>query len=292
MPDFADLLRSQRPHVFDGAMGTMLYAKGVFINRCFDELVLRDPDLVRDIHREYIQAGAELIETNSYAANRLKLAPFGLETLVPEINEAAAVLARDAAGDAVAVGGSIGPLGVRIEPFGPTSREEARGYFREQATALAAGGVDFFILETFSDLEEIHEALLGVREASALPVVAQMTIQDSGATTYGTTPELIAAKLDEWGADVIGLNCSVGPHTILAAIETMSRATSRPLSAQPNAGLPRDVQGRQLYMASPEYMAKYAARMIRAGARFVGGCCGTTPAHIRSMSDAVRSLSP
>ncbi|MGH7475583.1 MAG: bifunctional homocysteine S-methyltransferase/methylenetetrahydrofolate reductase [Longimicrobiales bacterium] len=289
---FQDLLLDARPHVFDGGVGTLLYGKGVYINRCFDELNLKEADLVRDVHREYVRAGAELIETNSYGANRLKLAQFGLEDRVREINEAAARIARGVANGRVLVGGSIGPLGVRVEPFGPTSLAEARALFGEQVEGLLEGGVDFFVLETFSDVEEIRQAIAAVRQACALPLVAQMTIQESGATTYGTTPDIIAARLDEAGADVIGLNCSVGPHTILAAIEVMSKATARPLSAQPNAGLPRDVQGRQLYMASPEYMAKYAARQIRAGARFVGGCCGTTPEHIRRIADAVRALAP
>ncbi|HSJ11010.1 MAG TPA: bifunctional homocysteine S-methyltransferase/methylenetetrahydrofolate reductase, partial [Longimicrobiales bacterium] len=173
-----------------------------------------------------------------------------------------------------------------------TSVEEAREYFREQAEGLAEGGVDFFILETFGDLVEVQQALLAVRSVSDLPVVAQMTIQEDGGTVYGTAPELLAKRLDDWGADVIGLNCSVGPHGLLGALERMSAVTSRRLSAQPNAGLPREIHGRKMYMASPEYMAKYAARLIRAGAKFVGGCCGTTPEHIKRMADAVHAISP
>jgi methionine synthase / methylenetetrahydrofolate reductase(NADPH) len=201
-------------------------------------------------------------------------------------------LARDAAGGQARVGGSMGPLGIRIEPYGPTSVDEAREYFREQAEGLLEGGVDFFVLETFSDLLEIQQALLAVRAVSDLPVVCQMTIQDASATAYGTSPEVCAARLDEWGADVIGLNCSVGPHAILEAMEKIAKVTRRKLSAQPNAGLPREVQGRQLYMASPEYMAKYAQRLIRAGVQFVGGCCGTTPEHVKRIADAVYALSP
>jgi len=292
MSRFLELLADGRPHVFDGAMGTMLYHKGVFINRCYDELNALEPELVREIHRAYIQAGAELVETNTFGANRDKLAQYGLESRVAELNERGAVLAREAAGDAALVGGSIGPLGIRIEPFGPTSRDEAREFFREQVEALVEGGVDFLILETFSDLEEIRQALLAVRDVTTLPVVCQMTVQENGLTVYGTAPEVCAAKLDEWGADVIGLNCSVGPHGVLTALEKMARVTGRPLSAQPNAGLPREVQGRQMYMASPEYMGKYAQRLIRAGARLVGGCCGTTPEHVRRIADAVRAASP
>ncbi len=294
MPElsFLDLLSDARPHVFDGAMGTMLYQKGVFINRCYDELNLRDPDLVRQVHREYVRAGAELLETNSFGANRVKLAQYGLEAQVREINAAAARVAREAAGERALVGGSIGPLGIRIEPYGPTSLAEAREFFREQAEGLLEGGAQFFVLETFSDLAEIHEALLAVREACTFPVVAQMTVQEDGKTTYGTTPEVCAVRLDEWGADVIGFNCSVGPAGILDAIEKAAAVTRRKLSAQPNAGMPREISGRKMYMASPEYVAKYAQRLIRAGVKFVGGCCGTTPDHIRQISDAVRSLSP
>ncbi len=287
-----DLLSDSRPHVFDGAMGTMLYSKGVFINRCFDELVLREPDLVRSVHRDYVRAGAELLETNSFGANRIKLGQYGLEAQVHEINAMAARLAREAAGERALVGGAVGPLGIRIEPYGPTSLAEAREVFREQVEGLLEGGVQFFVLETFTDLAEIQQALLAVRDACDLPVVAQMTIQEDGSTAYGTSAQACVARLDEWGADVIGFNCSVGPQGILEAIEAASSATTRKLSAQPNAGLPREVSGRKMYMASPEYMAKYAQRLIRAGAKLIGGCCGTTPEHIRRIADAVWAMSP
>jgi methionine synthase / methylenetetrahydrofolate reductase(NADPH) len=290
--NFHDLLNDNRPHVFDGAMGTMLYSKGVFINRCYDELNLKEPDLIRDVHRAYVRAGAELLETNSFGANRVKLAEHGLEAHVHEINARAAQLAKEAARDRALVGGAIGPLGIRIEPYGPTSVEEAREIFGEQAQGLLDGGVDFFILETFGDLVEIQQALLAVRAVSDLPVIAQMTIQQDGATAFGTTPELLTKRLDAWDADVIGLNCSVGPHGMLAAVEKMAGLTARKLSAQPNAGLPREIHGRKMYMASPEYMATFSGRLIRAGATFVGGCCGTTPDHIRRISDAVHAIAP
>jgi methionine synthase / methylenetetrahydrofolate reductase(NADPH) len=289
---FEDLLNDDRPHLFDGAMGTMLYSKGVFINRCYDELNVKEPDLIRDVHRAYIKAGAELIETNSFGANRIKLAEHGLEAQAIELNARAAALAREAARGRALVGGAIGPLGIRIEPYGPTSLEETRAIFREQATGLLEGGVDFFVLETFGDLSEVHQALLAIREVSALPVVAQMTVQEDGATTYGTRPELLARRLDEWGADVIGLNCSVGPAGMMAAIDEMARAATRRLSAQPNAGLPREIHGRKMYMASPEYMGTFTRRLVRAGAKFVGGCCGTTPEHTRRMADALHAIAP
>ncbi|MCI0435672.1 MAG: bifunctional homocysteine S-methyltransferase/methylenetetrahydrofolate reductase [Gemmatimonadetes bacterium] len=273
-------------------MGTMLYAKGVFINRCYDELNLRDPDLVREIHRAYVKAGAEIIETNSFGANRVKLGGHGLESQVRSINARAAQLAKAVTNGRALVAGAIGPLGIRIEPYGPTSLEEARAIFREQAEGLLEGGADFILLETFDDLEEIRQALLGVRDAGDVAVLAQMTIQEDGRTAYGTSPELLARRLDEWGADGIGLNCSVGPAGILAAVEQMAPATERRISAQPNAGLPREIQGRKMYMASPDYMAKFAKRLIQSGAKLVGGCCGTTPEHIRAIADAVYALAP
>ncbi|HSJ13962.1 MAG TPA: bifunctional homocysteine S-methyltransferase/methylenetetrahydrofolate reductase [Longimicrobiales bacterium] len=290
--NFGDLLADARPHVFDGAMGTLLYQRGVFINRCYDELNLREPDLIREVHRSYVKAGAELIETNTFGANAVKLGEYGLAEQVREINARGAQLARDVARDRALVGGAIGPLGIRIEPYGPTSGDEARFLFRQQAEGLLEGGVDFFLLETFSDLAEIHEALRALREAGELPIIAQMTIQEDGNTSYGTSPELLASRLTQWGADVIGLNCSVGPAGILSAVEKLAASTDRKISAQPNAGLPREIHGRKMYMASPEYMAKFAARLIRSGAKFIGGCCGTTPEHIRAMADAVHALAP
>jgi methionine synthase / methylenetetrahydrofolate reductase(NADPH) len=293
MPDFRDLIADGRPHLFDGAMGTMLYSRGVFINRCYDELNLRDPDLVRDVHRGYARAGAEILETNSYGANRVKLTRFGLEGELRAINARAAEIARSVAGDRACVAGAIGPLGLRIEPYGPTSLDEAFELFREQAEGLLEGGVDLVVLETFSDLLEIQQALRAVRSLDPnLPVVAQMVIQDPGHTPLGTDVAIFAERLGQWGADVVGMNCSVGPHAMLDTVERLAAATDRPLVAQPNAGLPREVDGRTMYMASPEYMAEYAGRLIRKGVRFVGGCCGTTPEHIRAMAGAVRAIAP
>jgi homocysteine S-methyltransferase len=289
MPDFRELIDDGRPHLFDGAMGTMLYARGVYINRCYDALNLSDADLVREVHRDYVRAGAEIVETNSYGANRVKLARHGLEDELRAINARAAEIARDAAGDRVCVAGAIGPLGLRLEPYGPTSRAEAAALFREQAEALLDGGVDLFVLETMGDVEEMEQAIAAVRSLCDLPVVAQMTIGNDGRTPFGTEAAEFARRLDAAGADVIGMNCSVGPHAMLAALERMHGATTRPLAAQPNAGLPREVDGRKMYLASPEYMAKYAARLIRAGARFVGGCCGTTPEHVHEMAGAIRA---
>lgn len=291
----ARLVDPQSLVLFDGAMGTMLYSRGVFINQCYDELNVRAPDLVLEVHRGYVRAGAEVLETNSFGANRLKLAQFGLATQTRELNQRAAELAREAAdeGHDILVAGAVGPLGVRLEPYGPTSVEEAREIFREQMEGLKAGGADLFILETFGDLHEIGQAIAAAREVDpAMPVVAQMTIGVDGLTPYGATPEDVARALDRFGADVIGLNCSVGPQAILDAVEKMAPLTRRKVSAQPNAGMPRDVGGRSMYMASPEYMASYARHLFQAGARVLGGCCGTTPDHIHAMCEGIRPLSP
>jgi len=292
MQTFQEILSSDRILVVDGAMGTMLYAKGVYINRCYDELNLSNPDLVREIHTEYIRAGADIIETNTFGATAHKLQQYGLEANLHEINAIAARVAQEAAGERAYVAGAIGPLGLRIEPYGPTSYAEAREMFKAQAVALLEGGVDLFCLETFSDVSEIRQAIAAIRELCDLPIIAQMTIMTDGNTMFGTTPELFTERLDEWGADVIGLNCGVGPAIILSALEKMREVTKKKLSAQPNAGLPRDVQGRQFYMCSPEYMSKFAKRFIQSGAKFIGGCCGTTPAHIKLISDSVRAASP
>jgi len=293
MNRFRRLIDDDRVHVFDGAMGTVLYTRGHFVNVCYDELNETEPEEVLEVHREYAAAGAEVLETNTFGANPVKLSSWGLQERTEALNRNAARLAREAAGAEGIVAGAVGPLGIRIEPFGPTSRSEARAYFGRQIEGLVEGGVDAFVLETFTDLEELHQALRAAREAAPeLPVVAQMTVVEGGSTSYGTGAETIARSLTEWGADVVGLNCSVGPAEMLEAIERIASVTALPLSAQPNAGQPRAVGDRKIYMASPEYMAGYARRLIEAGVRFVGGCCGTTPDHVRKIRDAVASVQP
>lgn len=273
--------------VCDGAMGTMLYAKGVFVNRCFDALNLTDAARVAEVHREYVRAGADVIETNTFGANRIKLRGFGLADQVAEINRAGASLARQAANGRAYVAGAIGPLGIRIEPWGRTGKDEAEGYFREQAQALAEGGVDLFILETFRDVIEIGAAIAAVRSVSDLPIVAQMTIAEDGSSLDGTPPEQFVPALLQYGPDVIGVNCSTGPAPMLETIERIAEVAGLPLSAQPNAGRPREIDGRNIYLTSPEYMASYARRFVAAGVRLVGGCCGTTPEHIVQIKAAV-----
>ncbi|HEU4827736.1 MAG TPA: bifunctional homocysteine S-methyltransferase/methylenetetrahydrofolate reductase [Gemmatimonadales bacterium] len=292
MPTLRELLDDGRVHVADGAMGTMLYGRGVFLNVCYDELNLRQPDLIRDIHREYVRAGAELLETNTFGANPLKLASHGLADETERINAAAAILAREAAGGRAAVAGAIGPLGVRVEPFGELALAEAEAAFARQVRGLLEGGVDGFILETFSDVSELGAAVAAVRSQSDLPIIAQMTVGTDGRTHYGTDPATFGPALEAFGVDVVGVNCSVGPHGVLEAVEALARVVTVPLSAQPNAGLPREVGDRKIYMASPEYMASYARRIVEAGARFVGGCCGTTPEHIKAVVGFVQSVSP
>jgi methionine synthase / methylenetetrahydrofolate reductase (NADH) len=280
----------QSPVLCDGAMGTLLYAKGIFINRSYDELNLSQPDLIRGIHHEYLQAGAEIIETNTFGGNSFRLGRHSLADKVRDVNRAGARLAREAAKSFdVWVAGSVGPLGTRIEPLGKTSFQEAREAFRQQIETLVEGGVDLLILETFGYLEEIHQAMLAARDVSkTLPIVAQVTIDEDGNCLDGSDPQTFVSRLEEWGADVIGCNCSVGPVAMLDAMERVRAATSLPLAAQPNAGIPRSVEGRNIYLCSPEYMASYARKFVAAGVRLVGGCCGTTPEHIRVMKSALR----
>jgi methionine synthase / methylenetetrahydrofolate reductase(NADPH) len=278
--------------VCDGAMGTMLYARGIFLNRSFDELNLTQPDLVAEVHQAYVRAGADVIETNTFGANRVKLGAFGLADRVHAINAQGAKIARHAARDQVYVAGAIGPLGIRVEPWGKTGIDEAEELFREQAKALVEGGVDLFILETFRDVNEIGAAIRAVRSLCALPIVAQITTDKDGNSLDGVAPESFVPDLEARGADVVGVNCSVGPAAMLETLERMARVAHVKLAAQPNAGTPREIEGRNLYLCTPNYMASYARKFINAGVRLVGGCCGTTPDHIQAIKTAVRSLAP
>lgn len=287
--DFLSRLKTS-PVLCDGAMGTLLYSKGIFINRCYDELNVSQPDLIRDIHHEYLQAGAEAIETNTFGGNAFRLERHGLRDKVHDINFHGARVAKEAAKSFDAwVAGAVGPLGVRIEPLGKTSFQEARDAFREQIAALLEGGVDILILETFGYIDELHQAIHAAREVDPrIPVIAQVTLDEESNCLDGSTPETFAPRIEEWGADVIGCNCSVGPVPMLDSIERIRTLTSLPLSAQPNAGIPRSVEGRNIYLCSPEYMASYARKFVTAGVRLVGGCCGTTPEHIRVMKSGLR----
>jgi homocysteine S-methyltransferase len=288
--DFAEALKSGQCFLFDGSTPTVLYERGVYINRSFDEANLTSPELVRAIHEEFRAGGAQIITTNTWAANRLKLQGYGLGEKLQEINLRGAQLAREVLQDDAPgwVAGAIGPLGVRIEPWGPTSFGEAQGYFAEQATALLEGGVDLFVLEGFADLNEIHQAVLAIQQVCPLPVAAMMTPNDEGQTLYGTEPEWYIRKLTEWGATLVGVNGGSGPAPLLDLLKRFKTVTDCPLILQPSAGLPRMVDGRLLYMASPEYLGEFARQAFQLGARAVGGDAGTTSAHIRAMRGALR----
>src|SRR2546421_4118900 len=289
----ADLLARLKtsPVLCDGAMGTLLYSKGIFINRCYDELNLSQPDLIRGVHHEYLQAGAEIVETNTFGGNSFRLERHGLGGKVHDINFHGARLAKEAAKSFDGwVAGAVGPLGIRIEPLGKTSFQEGRDICREQIAALIEGGVDLLMLESFGFIDELHQAIRAARELDPrFPIVAQVTLDEASNCLDGSTPEIFAPRIEEWGADVIGCNCSVGPVTMLDSVERIRAATSLPLSAQPNAGIPRSVEGRNIYLCSPEYMASYARKFVNAGVRLVGGCCGSTPEHIRVMKSALRA---
>jgi homocysteine S-methyltransferase len=297
MPAFSDLI-GDRPVLADGAMGTMINGRGVPISRCYAELNVSDPALILSIHEDYLQAGAEILETNTFGANRFQLERHGLADKVAEFNAAGVRIARKAAdglkqkqaGD-VWVAGTLGPLGVPLEPLGKTGLDEARAAYREQILALVAAGVDMLIIETMMALNQAREAVLAAREVAAdHPVLVMMTVDDDSNCLDGASPAHAAAVLTEAGADAIGVNCSSGPATVLTAIEAMRAATSLPIAAMPNAGLPRAVEGRNIYFCSPEYMASFARKALAAGAQILGGCCGTTPHHIRAMRAAVRAF--
>ena len=282
--------------VADGAMGTMLYDKGVFINRCFDELNISQAITVKEVHEAYIKAGAQILETNTFGGNRIRLAAFGLAEKLEAINRAGVRIAREAAKDKdkVFIAGAVGPLGIRIEPLGPTTFAETREIYREQIRILVDEGVDLLVLETFTRLDELREALFAAREVAGpeMVIVSQVTIDDHGHMLDGTDTETFTRKLDEWPTDVVGLNCSVGPKVALETIEKMMHFTHKPFSAMPNAGYPVTVEGRKIYLCSPEYMSQYARRYLWAGVKIIGGCCGTTPEHIKLLTSEVRSLNP
>ena len=283
-------------------MGTALYGRGVFLNKCFDELNLTQPELVRSVHEEYLQAGAEIIETNTFGANSFRLQRFGLQDQTRAINQAGARLAREAvaqladkqAGSAF-VAGSVGPLGIHLEPLGKTALEEARAAFAEQIEGLIAGGpgvgVDLLAIETMMAINETEQAISAARQvAPDIPLLAMVTVDEDANCLDGTPADVAATRLAAAGADAIGVNCSTGPATVLTAIERMRAVTDLPLVAMPNAGMPRNVDGRNIYLCSPEYMASFARKFVRAGVQFVGGCCGTTPNHIRAMKSAIRAM--
>jgi homocysteine S-methyltransferase len=283
----------------DGAMGTMLYSCGVFINRCYDELNVTQPGTVRSVHEQYLQAGAEVIETNTFGANAFRLERFGLRSKVDEFNRAGAAIARQCADAMLAkqatkayVAGAIGSLGLRLgDGAGELSKNEAREAFAEQISALAEGGVDFLIAETMMSVDEAEQAVLAAHDAApGLKIAVLFTVNHDGNCLDGQSPEAAVSSVMAVGADAVGCNCSTGPAIVLSVVERMRKVTSLPIVAMPNAGLPSNVEGRNIYLSSPEYMGSFARKFVRAGANWVGGCCGTTPAHIRSMRGALRAM--
>ena len=298
MPAAVDKLFEGKTVLCDGAMGTMLYSCGVFINRCYDELNITQPETVRTVHEQYLQAGAQVIETNTFGANAYRLEHYGLREKVKDFNLAGAKIARQCV-DAIRekqstqafVAGAVGSLGLSLDELRKTGLDKARAAFAEQMGALAEGGVDLLIAETMMSVDEAEQAVLAAREAAPqLKIIVMMTVNEDGSCLDGTSPEDAAKRLTAIGADVVGCNCSVGPATVLSVIERMRHATNLPLAAMPNAGMPRNVEGRNIYMTSPEYMASFARKFVRAGASWVGGCCGTTPAHTRAMRGALRVM--
>ncbi|NPA26853.1 MAG: bifunctional homocysteine S-methyltransferase/methylenetetrahydrofolate reductase [Chloroflexi bacterium] len=295
---FEALLKQGKPVLLDGALGTEIHARGVPFDESFDALNLRQPELILDLHRQYAEAGAQILLTNTFGANRYRLAAHGLEDQVRAINEAGVRLARQAAREAgredILIAGDIGPLGVRVAPLGPVQPEDARAAFAEQIQALADAGVDLLVIETMTDLNEMREALAAAREvAPHLPVVASMTFTRDDRTLLGETPAQVARALHEWGADVIGANCSGGPAQLLRVLQQMRQAVPDAIYwIKPNAGWPEQVGDRIVYPAGPDYFAEYAEAYARAGASFVGGCCGTNPQHIHAMRIALDRFEP
>ncbi len=289
----------RRPLLCDGAMGSLLYARGVAYEQCFDGLNLTQPELIQSIHREYISAGAQIIETNTFGANRAKLENYNLEERVREINHRAARLAleaREVAGQPVFIAGAVGPTGRPLQAPDEHRLGELRAIFREQIEGLQEGGVEMLILETFSSLAELRQAVLAAKEVGGLPIVAQMSFYEDGHTLSGQSAARVATVLGDLGVDVMGANCSVGPaatldtlQEMIAAVKHSDIAGARPqlFSAQPNAGLPTRIENRFFYMATPDYFADYALRFVRAGVQLIGGCCGTTPHHIAAMRRAL-----
>lgn len=290
---FSDKL-AQGIVLFDGAMGTLLYTKGIFINRCFDELNLSAPELISEVHRAYVIAGADVLETNTFGANRYKLGLFSFEQRVREINLRGVELARQAAGaDGALVAGAVGPLGKALEPAGPAGEDEALNVFAEQIGCLVEGGVDVLLLETFGSARELEVAIRAAHSVSpSVPIIAQLSFNEDLRTPAGDGPEALAALASAYPLTAVGANCSMGPQGMLDVVQRLAPLTDVAISALPNAGEPKYVDQRLIYLATPEYFAEYVRRLIRAGARIVGGCCGTTPDHIRAMRTAIAAETP
>jgi homocysteine S-methyltransferase len=295
--NFLDKLNDSEVILFDGAIGTMIYNKGIFFNQCFDEINISNPKIIKEIHTEYLKAGADVLTTNTFGANVPRLCEYGFAEKIENINKKGVEIAKTVISEfnkenSVYIAGCIGPLGIKVEPLGILSQDKALNYFKQQAQYLYDAGADLIILETFVDLNEIKIAIKAIKEVCNLPLIAEITIKDDGTSIYGTKPELYTTQMDQWGADIVGTNCSDGPRSMLEAVEKIVKSTDKPIIAQPNAGIPRNIDGRNIYLCTPEYMTEYAKRFILKGVSIVGGCCGTTPAHIKEMEKVIRSLKP
>ncbi len=278
--------------LFDGGIGTEIYNRGVFINKCFEELNLTNPTLVKQVHHDYKNVGVDVIETNTYGANYFKLKSHQLQDKLYEINFEGVKIAKEVAGDDICVAGSVGPLGIQIEPLGKTSIEDAKSSFKLQLQALIDGGVDLIIFESFIYFSELKAAVDALKELSDLPVIAQMTIDDDCFSLTGATPEKMISDLNTLNAEVIGINCTTGPNTMLQWLEKIAKLSKKPISIMPNAGKPKNIDGRNIYLTSPEYLGEYAKHYILSGASVIGGCCGTSPEHIKKMRNMLYAVQP
>ena len=279
-------------HIFDGAMGTMLQEGGLKPGGCPELMNLEQPDVVQKIHEAYIEAGATMIETNTFGASALKLDHYGLEDRVKEINEAAVKIAREASKGRAKIVGSLGPTGRFIVPLGDLEFEDAYQSFYEQAKTLADAGADYLLFETCIDIQEMRAGLLAAKDATSLPIICQLSYSEDGRTVTGTDPQTAAITLEALGADIIGVNCSLGPKELVPIVKTLAENCSVPISVLPNAGMPRLENGRTIFPMGPEEFASWGAKLVAAGATYLGGCCGTTPAHIKALAAAVKNLPP
>jgi homocysteine S-methyltransferase len=289
---FKELLKTDKVLICDGAMGTLLYARGAQIGHNLSELNISNPQLIQRIHQEYVFAGASIIETNTFDANYFKLSAHGIEDKLYEINFKAGKIAREAVGEDIYVAGSVGPLGKLLEPFGKISETEAEKMFSMQISALKDGGIDLLILETMVDLREMKIALATAKKIVDIPIINQFTFTEENITPAGDSPETCVEEVEKLGGDVVGANCGVGPENTLNVIKRIVAASNIPVSAQPNAGFPRLEKGKMVYFASPAYFAAQAKRFVDLGVQIVGGCCGTTPEHIKAVVEIVETVGP